>query len=401
MCSSDLAELGPILVKKADHSRRIAGMQRDQRKFAEEATQMAAALGLAGADVIATSKAVVDRVDLAGKADARSREKTEELAKAEAKIHEHTGQKTILEQAKARMTGVFGVSSLEEVSQKLAALRQREDLTGQMAQAAAEIVEAVGVDTVEAAEAMLGALDRTALEAALITLEARFKDEDQSCSKLFSEKENAIAAVDRIGGDAAVAALEERRRTVLVEIEEGARDYLRLRMGAAATEQALRIYRDRHRSSMMQRASEAFRLVSRGAYARLEPQRRKDSEVLVAIPAGGGSKDADQLSKGTRFQLYLALRVAGYHEFARTRSAVPFISDDIMETFDDFRAEEAFRLFGEMAEIGQVIYFTHHRHLCEIAARVCPDVRIHSLERGTEREASDKARDDALPRGPI
>jgi len=61
---------------------------------------------------------------------------------------------------------------------------------------------------------------------------------------------------------------------------------------------------------------------------------------------------------------------------------VPFISDDIMETFDDFRAEEAFRLFGEMAEIGQVIYFTHHRHLCEIARQVCPELRIHSLERG-------------------
>jgi len=48
------------------------------------------------------------------------------------------------------------------------------------------------------------------------------------------------------------------------------------------------------------------------------------------------------MSKGTRFQLYLALRVAGYHEFASSRRPVPFIADDIMETFDDFRAEEAF-----------------------------------------------------------
>jgi uncharacterized protein YhaN len=320
-------------------------------------------------------------VDAAGKARARYLEKTEELARAQARIEQHETERYILEEAKTRMTGVFGVSSLEEVSVKLTALRQREDLDRQMAQATAEITEAVGVDTVDAAEAVLGALDRAALDVALIGIETRVEDEDKRCRELFSAKENAVAAVERIGGDAAVAALEERRRTVLVEIEEGARDYLRLRMGAAATEQALRIYRDRHRSSMMERASDAFRLVSRGAYARLEPQRRKDSEILVAIPAGGGSKDADQLSKGTRFQLYLALRVAGYHEFARTRSAVPFISDDIMETFDDFRAEEAFRLFGEMAEIGQVIYFTHHRHLCDIAARVCPEVRIHSLER--------------------
>jgi hypothetical protein len=32
-----------------------------------------------------------------------------------------------------------------------------------------------------------------------------------------------------------------------------------------------------------------------------------------------------------------------------------------------------------MARVGQVIYLTHHQHLCEIARRVCPGVRIHEL----------------------
>ena len=51
-----------------------------------------------------------------------------------------------------------------------------------------------------------------------------------------------------------------------------------------------------------------------------------------------------------------------------------------METFDDFRAEEAFRLFTGMAHYGQVIYVTHHRHLTSIAREVCPNVRIHDLD---------------------
>lgn len=50
-----------------------------------------------------------------------------------------------------------------------------------------------------------------------------------------------------------------------------------------------------------------------------------------------------------------------------------------METFDDFRAEETFRLFAGMAEKGQVIYFTHHRHLVDIARAVCPAVQVHEL----------------------
>jgi uncharacterized protein YhaN len=131
---------------------------------------------------------------------------------------------------------------------------------------------------------------------------------------------------------------------------------------------------------MMTRASDAFRTISRGAYTGVAAQPGKDGEVLIAVSANGGSKIADELSKGARFQLYLALRVAGYHEFVANRAPIPFIADDIMETFDDFRAEEAFRLFTEMAGRGQVIYLTHHQHLTEIAKKVCPSVRLHDLE---------------------
>ena len=38
-----------------------------------------------------------------------------------------------------------------------------------------------------------------------------------------------------------------------------------------------------------------------------------------------------------------------------------------------------FRLYGEMANVGQVIYLTHHRHLCDIAREVVPGVRVHDL----------------------
>jgi uncharacterized protein YhaN len=50
-----------------------------------------------------------------------------------------------------------------------------------------------------------------------------------------------------------------------------------------------------------------------------------------------------------------------------------------METFDELRSEEVFRLFGDMAKLGQVIYLTHHRHLCDIAKAVVPGVKIHNL----------------------
>ncbi len=136
----------------------------------------------------------------------------------------------------------------------------------------------------------------------------------------------------------------------------------------------------KHRSKMMARASDAFRTISRGAYISLVAQPGNDGDVLVAIAGDGSSKVAPELSKGARFQLYLALRIAGYHEFVATRRPVPFIADDIMETFDDDRSAEAIGLFAEIAQLGQVIYMTHHRHLCDLAQKVCPSVKIHKLD---------------------
>lgn len=229
------------------------------------------------------------------------------------------------------------------------------------------------------AEKVLNAADRSALDIEMAALRARYDHLNARCEVLFAERSRAIDGVEAIGGDSRVAEIEERRRTTLLEIEEGATRYLHLRAGTLATELGLRAYRDRHRSSMMMRASEAFGTISRGTYKGLATQPAKDGDTLIALSAAGGSKAAYDLSKGTRFQLYLALRVAGYHEFIRARPPVPFIADDIMETFDDFRAEEAFRLFTEMAGDGQVIYLTHHRHLCDIALTACPSAKIHYL----------------------
>lgn len=103
-------------------------------------------------------------------------------------------------------------------------------------------------------------------------------------------------------------------------------------------------------------------------------------ELLIAKGSDGGSKLASELSKSTRFQLCLALRAAGYHEFARAHHPGPFLADDIMETFDDSRAEDAFRLLADIACMGQVVYFTHHRHLCEIAKAIEPTMIIHDLQ---------------------
>lgn len=191
---------------------------------------------------------------------------------------------------------------------------------------------------------------------------------------------DARRRIEAVGGDDALARIASERQNLLLEIRERTRSHLAARFGLMAFEAGMRRYRDQHRSAMLARASDAFARLTGGAYRGLATQPDGQAEVLVALPAAEGAKLATDLSKGARFQLYLALRIAGYHELAQSRPSVPFVADDIMETFDDNRAAAAFALLAEMSRAGQVIYLTHHRHLCDIARAACPAANVIDLQ---------------------
>ena len=77
------------------------------------------------------------------------------------------------------------------------------------------------------------------------------------------------------------------------------------------------------------------------------------------------------MSKGTRFQLYLALRAAAYEQMVSQGLKLPFFCDDVFETFDENRTRAACKLMERIGSGGQSIYLTHHLHVVDIAREVC------------------------------
>lgn len=360
---------------------RVQKMEKDKILFEEKVNELCSLLGIAldgtPKELCQTIFEKIKTADLDSEREEKLRHDLLELRGEGRKLE--IAQERLLARV-TQMSDFFGVNNLEEIERSIELAAQRQDLIKTITDAECELIEITGAASVSEVEKLIATTDRSQMEDEIAKLVPVLDDHDVRCRELFHNRSKAQDALDAIGGDGKVAMLEEQRRTTLLEIEESARHYMETRAGVAAAEHALRLYRDRHRSGMMSRASEAFRTISRGAYLGVAAQPGKDGDVLIAVSASGGSKAANELSKGARFQLYLALRVAGYHEFVANRTPIPFVADDIMETFDDFRAEEAFRLFADMGMRGQVIYLTHHRHLTEIARKVCPSVRLHDLE---------------------
>ncbi|MER9856294.1 MULTISPECIES: AAA family ATPase [unclassified Mesorhizobium] len=376
-----LAELSKCLQDRGAMQLRIEKMEADRNNFLVDVTAIAAEADEAADDDEPEQLAIrlAERLERAERTreakaslviDLQRLEDGREILDAEISAHERR---------KNEVLSVFGVATLSEVVQRDELLRDRDRLRTAVAELEEQVSSELGVEGFEQARSILEAVNLDSLAIEKAEAEQRLRDLDEVLQQQLIRQTRATDKLDAIGGDSAVARIDAERRTVLLEIEEKAVRYIELKLGIMSAGNALRLYRERHRSGMMERASDAFALMTRGQYSGLTTQPVKGGEVLIALQRDGQSKVADALSKGARFQLYLALRLAGYYEFAQFRPSVPFIADDIMETFDHVRSEEVFRLFGEMASAGQVIYLTHHQHLCEIAKAVVPSVAIHEL----------------------
>ncbi|WP_125768374.1 AAA family ATPase [Lapidilactobacillus wuchangensis] len=85
----------------------------------------------------------------------------------------------------------------------------------------------------------------------------------------------------------------------------------------------------------------------------------------------GSYHEADYLSSGTADQAYLALRLAITNLLTNKagQSSLPLLLDDILREYDDTRAANAFRFLKSQSQQHQLIMFTCHQNLADLAAK--------------------------------
>lgn len=84
-----------------------------------------------------------------------------------------------------------------------------------------------------------------------------------------------------------------------------------------------------------------------------------------------------QLSRGTRHQVALALRLALIRVREETQGHVPLVLDDVFITSDDSRAAAVVQLLTELAAQGQqILFFTCQKDVRDLFLRYHADVRI-------------------------
>lgn len=138
---------------------------------------------------------------------------------------------------------------------------------------------------------------------------------------------------------------------------------------------AVREYYEReHQPHALREASVYLQRLTGGRYRRVwtplgEHSLRVDDEQ-------GRALSVEVLSRGTREQLFLALRLALVSSYARRGVTLPLVLDDVLVNFDMGRAKAAAAVLRDFARQGhQVLVFTCHEHIARLFRNLKTDVR--------------------------
>lgn len=370
--------------KRLQAERQVSTMQDDQRRFTNAVTALGARFGVEECDPLETFRRLREVARQAQADKTRFEELGAELEEDAKRLAELDANLEDIDRTVAELGAVFPetveTSTLDALRIAVGTARNVITIRDRIAELEGQILGDLSLRGIDEARALIGEETASVLEAKVNSLEADLELAEERLSEATVARANAERDLGAVTGSAEIAELVERRTTLQMQIEEAILDYLERDFGLRIADDAIRRYRDRHRSEMMASTERAFAELTNGTYQKLMTQPDGASEILLAVDASGTPKKIDGMSKGTRFQLYLALRAAAYEQMVAQGVQLPFFCDAVFETFDEDRTSAACRLMERIGRSGQAIYLTHHRHVLEIAKDVCdvPPV-IHNL----------------------
>jgi uncharacterized protein YhaN len=221
--------------------------------------------------------------------------------------------------------------------------------------------------------AQAGAVDPDGLPGEIALVSQRIADLDGELREVRERVGGLKAELARMDGsdEAAQAALEAQEK--LSTIGRLTEDYVRLRLAGLVLEREIDRYREESQGPVLRRAGDMFRAMTADAYQGLTSGfEADDRQVLLCRRANGEMVPVEGLSDGTRDQLFLALRLAYLETHLGRGETLPLIVDDVLVNFDDERAKATLVLLGQLAAKTQILFFTHHKRLVELAREAIP-----------------------------
>ncbi|MDB6076933.1 MAG: hypothetical protein JWO82_680, partial [Akkermansiaceae bacterium] len=220
---------------------------------------------------------------------------------------------------------------------------------------------------------LMGALD--AVNGEIAALESQIETRQAARQSWLAKRAGLEAASD------AAATHQQQAELSLATLRRDAERFARLQLAISLLKARIDRFREQNQGPFMEKAGRWFAEITGGDFAGISAVfDAGDQPVLAGVRAGEGEQrmlEIAGMSEGTQDQLFLALRLAGLEMHPPEQEPLPLILDDLLVHFDDRRATSALQALHSFGARSQVILFTHHQHLVELATKQLGSAGLH------------------------
>lgn len=353
---------------RAELDERLAVRERDESALAEVSRKLAELISPLGVPVDASADEVNRSIEALRELFALA----DKRADAEARARGFDAQIREFEGDLARL--------IAELAPDLASMEPRDAAPmlfarGGEARENAQELERVTRELEAEGEVVLDETDRAlvmdpdASERVLEELAERIDEVDGEVTRLTERIGGLRKGLEEMRAESNAADAAAQAQLQLSRVRENAERWCRVKLAAHLLSREIERYREEHQGPLLGASSGFFSRLTLGSFSGIKAGfDEKDRPCLRCVRADGTTEvDVSGLSDGTRDQLYLSLRLASLLRRAEVAEPMPLVLDDVLIQLDDQRAAAALAVLADVSRKMQVLFFTHHARLVDLA----------------------------------
>lgn len=272
-----------------------------------------------------------------------------------------------IEQAEGRLNDYyasFGVDHENEFYEKVKQSQEKEEAQNLVAQGNKQIAIISGVNEVKNTIDALEKLTKSEIDSQLIILDQEIKELSQKQS---AESEELGGLRERISSLLDVDEmfdLQNKREALKSKLASEYQEWVISKVILAILNKEKQEYEKEKQPSVIKYSSSIFSQLTAGEYERISISLTDDDVKIHTVE--GKIRDIDSLSRGTKEQLLLALRMGFIQAYEDKNEPLPIVLDDVMVNFDNYRSASFANILSDFTKDRQALVFTCHKHVRDL-----------------------------------
>jgi len=212
------------------------------------------------------------------------------------------------------------------------------------------------------------------LDATMEELVTGYDAMERKLKTLYERRGRLAEQMNAMTGDRRLAELQLELGCIEQRLAEAVQKWQTLAVTGLLLQRIRTLYETERQPETLQQASTYLNRLTEGRYTRVWTP--LGEEVLRVDDAAGQSLPLEVLSRGTREQVFLSLRLALAAGYARRGILLPLVLDDVLVNFDAARAKAAAVVLRDFAKAGhQLFVFTCHEHIMKLFKAMKVEIR--------------------------